>query len=195
MIDYLTLMLINMTAGLVVLAHYVYRGIAAEDKKPWVAGFAITGFIGVTTGLHMSLTWPLPGSHNILFGEPTVLFGTLFLGAALALWKGWKMSTVSIYAFFAGLSAVVLGVRVMDLGLTKSPFVAGLGYILSGLGGLMAWLCCLLEPIVSLETNRTLRIIGALVLLGAALIWAIIGYNAYWGHIESFSDYMPPTMG
>ncbi|MFW6135208.1 MAG: DUF981 family protein [Chloroflexota bacterium] len=194
MIDYLTLMLINMTAGLVVLAHYVYQGVTAENKKPWVAGFAITGIIGVTTGLHMSLNWPLPGSHNILFGEPTVLFGTLFLGAALALWNDWEMATVAIYAFFAGLVAVVLGLRVMNLGLTRSPVVAGLGYVLSGLGGMLAWLCCLLQPLVSLRTSRTLRTIGALVLLAAAAIWALIGYNAYWDHIESFSDYVPPTL-
>lgn len=191
MIDYLTLMLINMTAGLVVLAYYVYKGIVAEDKTPYIAGLAITGFIAVTTGLHMSLTWPLTGSFNILFGEPTVLFGTLFLGAALALWKGWEMRTVSIYAFFAGLVAVVLGVRVMDMGLTRSPLVAGVGYILSGLGGLMTWLCCLLDPVVSLRTSKTLRAIGALILLGAAVIWAFIGYNAYWDHIASFMDYVP----
>ncbi len=194
MIDYLTLMLINMTAGLVVLAHYVYRGIVAEDKRPWVAGFAITGFIAVTTGLHMSFNWPLPGSHNILFGEPTVLFGTLFLGAALALRNEWEMASVSVYAFFAGLVAVVLGVRVMDLGLTRSPVVAGLGYILSGLGGLLAWLCCLLQPLVSLRASRTLRVIGALVLLAAAAIWALTGYAAYWDHIESFADYVPPGL-
>jgi putative membrane protein len=194
MIDYLTLMLINMTAGLVVLASYVYAGVTAEDKKPWAAGFTVTGLIGVVTGLHMSLTWPLPGSHNILFGEPTVLFGTLFLGAAIALWNEWKMLTVAIYAFFAGIVAVLLGVRVMSLGLTRSPVVAGLGYILSGLGGMLAWVCCLLEPRISLRTSTALRVIGGLVLLGAAAIWAIIGYNAYWGHIESFSDYVPPTM-
>lgn len=191
MIDYLTLMLINMAAGLVVLAHYVYAGITAEDKSRWVAGFAITGFIGVITGLHMSLTWPLTGSFNILFGEPTVLFGTLFLGAALVLWKGWTMHTVSIYALFAGLVAVILGVRVLDMGLTQSPVVAGTGYILTGLGGLMTWLCCLLDPVVSLKTSATLRLIGGLLLLAAAAIWALIGYNAYWDHIETFMDYVP----
>ncbi len=191
MIDYLTLMLINMAAGLVVLAHYVYAGITAEDKTPWVAGFAITGLIAVTTGLHMSLTWPLMGSFNILFGEPTVLFGALFLGAALVLGMGWKMSSVSLYAFFAGLAAVVLGLRVLDMGLTRSPVVASIGYILSGLGGLMTWLCCLLDPVVSLKTSTKLRIIGALILLAAAVIWAVIGYNAYWDHIETFMDYVP----
>lgn len=194
MIDYLALMLINMTAGLVVLAHYVYRGIVAEDKHPWVAGFAITGFIGVTTGLHMSLNWPLPGSHNILFGEPTVLFGTLFLGAALVLWKEWGMETVAIYAFFAGLVAVVLGIRIMDLGLTRSPLVTGVGYLLSGLGGMLAWLCCLFDPAVSLRTSKGLRIVGVVVLLAAAGIWALIGYNAYWAHIADFSDYVPPLL-
>ena len=191
MIDYLTLMLINMAAGLVVLAHYVYAGITAEDKSRWVAGFAITGFIAVITGLHMSLTWPLTGSFNILFGEPTVLFGTLFLGAALVLSKRWTMHTVSIYALFAGLVALVLGIRVLDMGLTRSPVVAGAGYILTGLGGLMTWLCCLLDPVVSLKTSSTLRLIGALVLLTAAAIWALIGYNAYWDHIETFMGYVP----
>jgi len=194
MIDYLTLMLINMTAGLVVLADYVYRGIVAEDKRPWAAGFAITGFVAVATGLHMSFSWPLPGSHNVLFGEPTVLFGTLFLGAALALSNEWSMGPVAIYAFFAGLVAVVLGVRLIDMGLTRSPVMAGVGYILSGLGGLLAWLCCLLHPVVSLRSSRTLRIVGALVLLGAAAIWALTGYAAYWDHIESFSDYVPPAL-
>jgi putative membrane protein len=194
MIDYLTLMLINMTAGLVVLADYVYRGIVAQDRRRWAAGFGITGFIAVSTGLHMSLNWPLPGSHNVLFGEPTVLFGALFLGAALALWKEWELGSVAIYAFFAGAVAVLLGVRIIDLGLTRSPVVAGMGYVLSGGGGMLAWLCCLLHPRVGLRTSQGLRTIGALILLAAAAIWALIGYGAYWEHIESLSDYVPPSM-
>ena len=194
LIDYLTLMLVNMTAGLFVLAYYVYRGIGAENTKRWVPGFAMTGFIAVVAGLRMIFTWPLTGSYNIAFGEMSVLFGVLFLGAALALWKGWEMRTVSIYAFFAGLAAVVVGARVISLGMTKSPVVSGIGFILTGLGGLFAWLCCLAEPILSLRTNRTLRAIGALVLITAALIWAFTGYTAYWGHLESFAKWVPLTM-
>jgi putative membrane protein len=194
LVDYLTLMLVSMTAGLFLLAYYVYRGIGAENTKWWVPGFAMTGFIAVTTGLHMSFTWPLTGSYNIAFGEMSVLLGILFLGAALALWKGWEMRTVSIYAFFAGLAAVVVGARVISLGMTKSPVVSGIGFILTGLGGLFAWLCCLAEPILGLGTNRILRAIGALVLIAAAVIWAFTGYLAYWEHLESFSKWVPLTM-
>jgi putative membrane protein len=194
MIDFLTLMLVSMTAGLFLLAYYVYRGIGAENAKQWVPGFAMTGFIAVVTGLRMIFTWPLSGSYNIAFGEMSVLFGVLFLGAALALWKGWEMRTVSIYAFFAGLAAIVVGARVISLGMTKSPVVSGIGFILTGLGGLFAWLCCLAEPILSLRTNRTLRAIGAIVLIVAAAIWAFTGYAAYWDHLESFSKWVPLTM-
>ncbi len=194
LIDYLTLMLVSMTAGLLLLAYYVYRGLDDENPQKWVPGFAMTGFIALVTGLHMSFTWPLPGSFNIAYGEMSVLFGILFLGAALALWKGWEMPTVAIYAFFAGLAAVVVGTRVINLGMTKRPLISGIGFILSGLGGVFAWLCCLAKPILSLETNRVLRVIGAIVLIGAALIWALTGYMAYWEHLASFSQWVPATM-
>jgi putative membrane protein len=194
MIDFLTLMLVSMTAGLFLLAYYVYRGIGAENTKRWVPGFAMTGFIAVVTGLRMIFTWPLSGSYNIAFGEMSVLFGVLFLGAALALWKDWEMRTVSIYALFAGAAAIVVGARIISLGMTKSPVVSGIGFILTGLGGLFAWLCCLAEPILSLRTNQTLRAIGAIVLILAAAIWAFTGYVAYWDHLESFSNWVPLTM-
>jgi putative membrane protein len=194
MIDFLPLMLVSMTAGLFMLAYYVYQGIGAENTKRWVPGFTMTGFIAVVTGLRMIFTWSLSGSYNIAFGEMSVLFGVLFLGAALALWKGWEMRTVSIYAFFAGAAAIVVGARIISLGMTKSPVVSGIGFILTGLGGLFAWLCCLAEPILSLSTNRTLRAIGAIVLIVAAAIWAFTGYVAYWDHLESFSKWVPLTM-
>ena len=55
-IDYISLMLINMVAGLSILAYYVYSGIDSADQKRWVPGFGMTGAIALTTGLHMIFT-------------------------------------------------------------------------------------------------------------------------------------------
>ena len=67
-IDYITLMLINMVAGLVLLADFVYRGLDGANPKRWIPGFGLVGAIALVTGLHMTLTWPVPGSFNISFG-------------------------------------------------------------------------------------------------------------------------------
>lgn len=187
-IDYITLMLINMVAGLFILADYVYRGIDSEYQKQWIPGFGITGAIALTTGLHMTFTWPVGGSFNIAFGETTVLLGILFIGAAIALSLGWDLLTIAIYAFFAGLVAVVVGVRLINLNLTRQPLLAGIGFILTGLGGICA------APTLYWKTNRTWRLIGAGVLIVAALIWAFIGYLGYWGHLETFQKWVPAPM-
>lgn len=95
-INYITLMLINMVAGLFILASFVYQDLAEIYPKRWIPGFGMTGAIALATGLHMIWTWPVPGSFNIAYGEMSVLFGTLFLGASLALAFGWDLITVAI---------------------------------------------------------------------------------------------------
>lgn len=136
----------------------------------------------------MTLTWPVPGSFNIAFGEMSVLFGTVFIGASVAIAQNWDLMTVTIYAFFAGAAAILVGVRIMTLGLTTQPILSGIGFILSGLGGVCA------TPALLLRTNRTLRLIGAIVLVAAALIWALTAGVAYWGHIAKFSNWVPYPM-
>lgn len=189
-IDYLTLLMINLAAGTALLAYFVLKGITAEDSKPFAAGFAIVGLIAFLGGSHMVVNWPLPGSYNIGFGESTVLFGVVFLGAALALSKGWDLLPVAIYAFFAGVEALLVGLRIIDLGLTKNPLVSGIGFILAGLGGIAA------APGLSfLKKNETFRYIAAAVLILISIFWAYTFYNALWGHLESFTSWVPLTMG
>jgi putative membrane protein len=117
-INYITLMLINLVAGLFLLAGYVYYGIDRANQKLWIPGFGITGAIALVTGLHVIFTWPLTGSFNIAYGETTVLFGVLFLGASFALAFGWDLLTVAVYGFFAGLVAIVIGVRILRIDAT-----------------------------------------------------------------------------
>lgn len=187
-IDYLPLLLINMAAGLFILACYVYKGIDDQDQRPWGPAFGMVGIVALLNGLHMTWTWPLPGSYNVAFGEMSVLFGILFLAAAWALAKGWDLMPVAIYGFFAGGAAILIGIRIISLGLTKEPLLSGIGFILSGMGGVFA------APVLYLRTHQTLRIMGAVVLIAAAIIWAITCYMAYWMHLSSLSKWLPALM-
>ncbi|MCD8485749.1 MAG: DUF981 domain-containing protein [Desertifilum sp.] len=187
-IDYITLMLINMVAGFVILAYYVYEGLDQVNPKKWIPGFGMVGAIALVTGLHMIFTWPVIGSFNIAFGETSVLFGILFMTASIAIAQGWDLITVAIYAFFAGLVAILLGVRMINLDLTRQPLLSGIGFILSGLGGVCA------APALYWRNLRIFRLVGVVVLLLAAAIWAITGYLAYWDHLSGFSDWQPLPM-
>jgi putative membrane protein len=187
-IDFVSLMLINLVAGLFILALFVYRGLDDPDQRRWAPGLIMSGFVAMVTGFAVTISWPLPGSYNIIFGELSVLFGVLFLGAGLTLAFTWDLFTVAIYAFFAGIVGVIMGIRVFGLALTKSPPVSGAGFLLTGLSGIFAMAA------IYYRENRTLRLIGAIVLVIAALLWAFTGYSAYWSHVEDFSKYVPPTL-
>lgn len=188
-IDYLTLMLVNMAAGLVLLADFVYRGLDGGNPKRWMPGFALVGAIALVTGLHMIFTWPIPGSFNISFGETTVLFGGLFMATAVAIAMGWDLLSLAVYAGFAGLVAITVGLRIITLGQTQLPVVAGLGFVLTGLGGLLA-----APTLMAFRYNRYWRRTGSLVLLIAALIWLVIGLGAYWDHLSTFQDWQPAPL-
>ena len=177
-IDYLTLMLVNMAAGFVLLACFLIWELGTPENKGWAPVFGITGLVASISGFAMSFTWPLPKPYNPAFGEMSVLFGVLFLGAAWSLSKGWDLTPLGIYALLAGIAAVIVGVRIIHLGLTASPIMSGVGFILSGLAGVMAWV------ILRMRKVMVLRIFAAFLLLVTAGIWAMTGYGAYWQHLK-----------
>ncbi len=189
-IDYLTVLMINLAAGTALLAYFVLKGIPSDDTKAFAAGFGVVGLIAFLGGGHMALNWPLPGSYNIGFGESTLLFGAVFLGASYALAKGWDLLPISIYAFFAGVEALLVGLRIIDLGLTKSPLISGIGFILAGIGGIAA-----APGLNLLKKSQTFRYIAAGVLVIVSLFWAYTFYASLWGHLESFTSWVPLTMG
>jgi putative membrane protein len=133
----------------------------------------------------MTLTWPIVGSFNIAFGETTVLFGILFVGASITLAMGWELLTLGVYGFFAGLVSLLIGVRIINLGLTPIPLPVGVAFILVGLGGIFS------APTLYLKENRLLQVTGAVVLIVAALIFAFIGLSSYWVHLANFSTWQP----
>ena len=183
-IDYLTLMLVNMAAGLGVLACYLWAG----RSKIWCAGLAVAGALALAGGLHMTFTWPLPGPFNIAFGELSALFGAVMLSAALAIGFGWSLQAVGLYATLPSLVAILVGIRIWGLGLTNSPPMAAVGFTLTGAGGILTSLSFITAG------HRGLARLAAVVLILAALLWAFVGSAAYWTHLKSFGDYQPPLM-
>ena len=188
-IDYLPLLLINMVAGLVLLAGYVFFGMTDPKQVRWAPGFIATGVVALVFGGIIATTWPLPGPYNMLFGESSVLFGIIFLAAGLTLAFGGELITVAVYAFFAGLAALVMGVRILLLHLTQFPPLTALGFVATGMGGILA-----APGLLWCKNIKPLRVLVGLMLLGAAGIWALNGYGGYWMHAIAFKDWKPATM-
>jgi|YNPNPStandDraft_1061719.scaffolds.fasta_scaffold00067_40 putative membrane protein len=187
-IDFVTLLLINMVAGLVILATYLIFGLNDEDQRRWAPGFIATGLVALVFGTVMTVAWPLPGPYNSAFGEMSVLFGVIFGLAGISMALGWSLTPMALYALFAGIGAVVIGVRIIDLKLTMKPALSGAGFIITGLGGVFAT-----PALLWLRENKAARTLGALVMLAAAAIWAMTGYLGVWGHMETFQNWAPST--
>jgi putative membrane protein len=178
MIDYVTLMLINMVSALVVLASFLWWGLGRENARPWAPVFGICGLVAAVGGFGMTFSSPIPKPYSMMYGEMSVLLGVLFLGAAWALACGWSLLPLGIYAFFSGLAAILIGIRIIHLSLTLAPLMSGAGFILTGLGGVGA------GAVLWRRDVNALRLLGALVLLAAASIWAFTGCMAYWSHMK-----------
>ncbi len=187
-IDYVALMLVNLVIALVLLAVYV-AFLIDSDPKRIAPGFLLTGFIAIVTGFAMNFAWPLPGSANIVFGEPSVLLGGIFFFTGIALIREWDLLSLGIAAALSGIVAIILGIRLLGkVPPTQEPALAGLGFIFAGIGAI------LMLPTYFLKKSVPLRAITAIVILIAAAIWAITGYASYWAHPEAFGKWLPETL-
>ncbi len=182
--NYLTLILVNVAAGHLLLASMVLKNqFQGDKKKPWTIPFTLIGSLSLIIGLHMIWTWPLPGSFNIAFGEPTVLFGMIMLGLAWACYRESTLTPLAIYALLGGLAAFIIGTRIINLGLSWSPYPIAIGFFFSGLSGILAW------PFVQWYQYRKWRLMYGIITLVAALIWTIGALNVYWVNILEFASW------
>lgn len=186
-IDYLTIMLVNMAAGLAILALFVLKYLNG-DRKALAPGFLVSGFVATVTGFHEIFTWPIVSSYNIPFGEMSVLYGVLMLSGGIALFRGWELFSLGIYATFAGAASILLGIRLYTLKMTSEPLIALGGFALTGLMGVLSL------PVYFLRQSKLVRILAVIALFGAAAIWTALAGLGYWAHLVSFAKWAPSTM-
>lgn len=91
---YNTVMSVAVGAGLlllVALGRDLLRSPRDVVSTGWALAFGVLGTILTTTGLHMTLTWPLASGgfafDNIIFGETSLAFGVMLLAASIYLWR------------------------------------------------------------------------------------------------------------
>lgn len=187
-IDYTAIMLVGIAAGFVILADYLVRSPAAETRAPWAAGFFAAGLLGLVTAVPMVVTWPLIGSYNIAFGEAALYLSITFLAAAVTLALKWEPLIPALFGAFGGVIAIVVGLRIANLGMTSAPTVTMIGYLAAGLGGILTL------PAIQFRNQRWIALLAAALLAVAAIVFLLIGYEAYWAHLAEFAKWVPATM-
>ncbi|MHB8994896.1 MAG: DUF981 family protein [Armatimonadota bacterium] len=188
-IDYVTLLLLNMSAGFIILALYLFRGIEQRDQGAWSLGFGMVGLIALIFGGHMAVTWPLPGPFGSIFGDLSVFFGAIFLFGAIGLARGWPLHLVAVYAIPVGLASILTAVRIYMLDLTQSPLMSAVGFFFSGVAALFA-----LPTLTILRRLPAWRLFAGCVLLLIALLWLSVAFGGMWNHMESFKKWVPLVM-
>ena len=193
-VDYLTVMMVAVVAGAVTTIVYglMFLDAPLADQRPWGWAFGIVGLLLGVTGLHLVLTWPLPGAYNIVMGEPALYFGVVLLGTAFAIRAGESLMPLAVLAIFGGIANIFLSIAMLVHGLSRNPPLWALAYAAIGLAAVLA-------PLV-VHKVRALRwvplVAGGLLAIGA-LIFALGGYGAYLEHTSAeggFAKWVPPAM-
>lgn len=107
--------------------------------KPGVYPLSILGGIITIMGIYGEMTWPLPGSYNILFYDPYLIIGLILIMIAVSIAMKQKLQFTGILALFSGLIAIYYGANAYMDKMTSSP-IAMLGlYIAFGLTGVFTY--------------------------------------------------------
>jgi putative membrane protein len=103
--------------------------------------------------------------------------------------RGWNLTIVAVYGFFAGLAAIVLGGSIVVLKLSARPLIPGIGFVLSGTAGVFA-----APTLIYFRKNQMFRTLAAVVLVLTGLIWASTAYPTLFMHLKMFGKWAPLTM-
>lgn len=150
-----------------------------------VGGYLIvSGFIG-------QWTWPLPGSYNILFFDPLVMFGLVVLAFALAIRFKVNLEYAGFFGLMVGIVTLIYGYQGYSIGLTLEPLALLLLYVFYGIAGIFAYPVALIaDRLPGLQKNawmgwHLILIIFWLALFAASATAGYIGATAISGHLVS----------
>lgn len=183
----LWLMLLGVT--LFAAACAVFLNVVREKRnddcnKGLGAYFMGVGIYALVAGLWGMMTWPLPGSNNIVLIDSYALFGIASLVVGVVLYKGLDIRAAGAIAPL-GLPAIVYAFVIWSYGMTREPLEAGLMFFLTGLAAL-------LSPLLAVQrVGRILGIVAVIILVVAGIMAFYTGLNAAFGHVARWAQWVP----
>ena len=159
-----------------------YGDSLSEVNKGMGYYYLFIGLYSFITGLWASFTWPLPDPYNIILSDPWPIFGLAMI--LLGLLNLYELHLRGVLYGISALSLPVIfdGFAIWNYSLTRSPMLSSLMYISIGISAL-------LSPLLAFEGSKKIYAWLAIVLLFIAGLLALFtGFNAVFGHIESFLE-------
>ncbi len=90
------------------------------------------GAIVFAIGLWGEVTWPLPGSYNILFYDPYALLGVILVAFAVSVLLRLRTQYVGVLAGVTGALSIYYGISAYGLGMTAEPLYMLFLYVALG---------------------------------------------------------------
>jgi putative membrane protein len=148
-----------------------------------VGGYlVVAGFVG-------QITWPLPGSYNILFFDPLVAFGLVTLAFAIAIRLKANLEYAGFFGLLIGIMTLIYGYEGYSIGLTLEPFALLMLYAFYGMAGIFSYpVAIIADRLPGHQKNpwhgwHLFLLIFWLALLAASLTSGYIGMSAIAGHL------------
>ncbi len=148
-VDNLGLELVSLPIASLLVVYITGRGYLAgksgnfarvrDVMKEGAVSLGLLGAIFTILALWGEMTWTLPGSYNILFNDPYLLMGIIFLAFSISVMLNKGASTSGIFALISGLFTIWYGVNAYWLGMTKEPLALLGMYGLYGLAGIFSY--------------------------------------------------------
>jgi len=148
-VDNLGLELVSLPIASLLVVYITGRGYLAgksgnfnrvsEVMKEGAVSLGLLGAIFTVLALWGEMTWTLPGSYNILFNDPYLLMGIIFLAFSISVILNKGASTSGILALISGLFTIWYGLNGYWLGMTKEPLALLGMYSLYGLAGIASY--------------------------------------------------------
>lgn len=148
-IDELTFVMITLILVAVSVAYIVVvEALAYRRRGPKGLGVAlretaipliVMGLVVLVIGFWGMMTWPLPGSYNILFFDSYTLFGIIVLTFGFSIYLNFRLQYAGVLSLVAGFTIIAYGWRAYQLGLTTEPWAMFLIYLGFGATAILAF--------------------------------------------------------